>query len=164
MMAKVYLICGKICSGKTYYAEKLRRSSSAVILSTDEVTCDLTDNQQGEGYDAFAKRVNGYLRKKAVQIVQAGANVILDWGFWTKASRTEISEYFRTRRIPYEWHYVDVSDEQWEKNIAERNRRIENGEGGSDFYVDEGLRSKVLSLFEIPSKEEMDVWVSREKD
>ncbi len=161
MMAKVYLICGKICSGKTYYAEKLRRSFSAVILSTDEVTCDLTDNRQGEGYDAFAKRVNGYLRKKAVQIVQAGANVILDWGFWTQAGRTEISEYFRTRRIPYEWHYVDASDEQWEKNIAERNRRIENGEGGSDFYVDEGLRSKVLSLFEIPSREEMDVWVSR---
>ena len=160
-MAKVYLICGKICSGKTWYAEELRERLSAVILSTDEVTYDLTDNQQGEGYDAFAKRVNGYLRKKAVQIVQAGANVILDWGFWTKTGRMEITEYFRTQDISYEWHYVDVSDEQWEKNIAERNRRIENGEGGSDFYVDEGLRSKVLSLFEVPAREEIDVWVSR---
>ena len=160
-MAKVYLICGKICSGKTCYAEELRERFSAVILSTDEVTYDLTDNQQGEGYDAFAKRVNGYLRKKAVQIVQAGANVILDWGFWTKTGRMEITEYFRTQDISYEWHYVDVSDEQWEKNIAERNRRIENGEGGSDFYVDEGLRSKVLSLFEVPAREEIDVWVSR---
>ncbi len=160
-MAKVYLICGKICSGKTWYAEKLRERLSAVILSTDEVTYDLTDNQQGEVYDAFAKRVNEYLRKKAVQIVQAGANVILDWGFWTKSGRMEISEYFRNRGISYEWHYVDVSDEQWEKNIAERNRRIENGEGGSDFYVDEGLRNKVLSLFEVPAREEIDVWVSR---
>ena len=160
-MAKVYLICGKICSGKTWYAEELRERCSAVILSTDEVTYDLADNQQGEGYDAFAKRVNGYLRKKAVQIVQAGANVILDWGFWTKTGRMEITEYFRTQDISYEWHYVDVSDEQWEKNIAERNRRIENGEGGSDFYVDEGLRSKVLSLFEVPAREEIDVWVSR---
>ncbi len=160
-MAKVYLICGKICSGKTWYAEKLREMLFAVILSTDEVTYDLTDNQQGEGYDAFAKRVNEYLRKKAVQIVRAGANVILDWGFWTKAGRMEISDYFRTRGISYEWHYVDVSDEQWEKNIAERNRRIENGEGGSDFYVDEGLRSKALSLFEVPAREEIDVWVSR---
>ncbi len=160
-MAKVYLICGKICSGKTWYAENLRERLSAVILSTDEVTYDLTDNQQGEGYDAFAKRVNEYLRKKAVQIVQAGANVILDWGFWTKTGRLEITEYFRTRDISYEWHYVDVSDEQWEKNIAERNRQIENGEGGSGFYVDEGLRNKVLSLFEVPAREEIDVWVSR---
>ena len=27
-----------------------------------------------------------------------------------------------------------------------------------DFYVDEGLKNKVLSLFEVPQKEEMDVW------
>ena len=159
-MAKVYLFCGKICSGKTWHAEKIRKSASAVILSKDEVTYDLTDNQLGEEYDAFAKRVNGYLRKKAAQIVQAGVNVILDWGFWTKADRMEISEFFRTRGISYEWYYMDVSDEQWEKNIAERNSRIERGEGGYDFYVDEGLRRKVLSRFEPPTREEIDIWVS----
>ena len=160
-MSKVYLFCGKICSGKTWYAEKNWNSSSAVILSRDEVTYDLADNQLElwEEYDAFAKRVNGYLRKKAVQIVQTGVDVILDWGFWTKADRMEISEYFRARGISYVWYYMDVSDEQWEKNIAERNRRVENGEGGYDFYVDEGLRNKVLSRFEIPAREEIDVWV-----
>ena len=162
-MSKVYLFCGKICSGKTWYAEKICQSSSAVILSRDEVTYDLVDNQLelGEGYDTFAKRVNGYLRKKAVQIAQAGVDVILDWGFWTKADRMEISEYFRVRGVSYVWYYMDVSDEQWEKNIAERNRRVENGEGGYDFYVDEGLRNKVLSRFEIPAREEMNVWISR---
>ena len=40
-MAKVYLICGKICSEKTWYARKLRERVGAVILSTDEVTWDL---------------------------------------------------------------------------------------------------------------------------
>lgn len=54
-MAKVYLICGKICSGKTRYAEHLRTISPAVILSTDEVTYDLTDNAQGDGYNAFVR-------------------------------------------------------------------------------------------------------------
>ena len=157
-MAKVYLICGKICSGKTRYAGQLRETIPAVILSTDEVTYDLTDNAQGESYNAFARRVNGYLRKKAVQIVQAGANVILDWGFWTRVDRQEISDYFRSRGIAYEWHYIDVSEEQWEKNIAERNRRISSGHGGSDFYVDEGLRNKVLSMFEVPDRKEIDVW------
>ena len=159
-MAKVFLICGKICSGKTFYAQRLREAHRAVILSTDEVTCDLTDNAQGEGYDAFAARVNRYLRKKAAQIAEAGADVILDWGFWTRADRQEISAYFSARGVAYEWHFVDVSDEQWERNIAERNRRIESGNGGPDFYVDEGLRNKVLSRFEIPDREEIDVWYS----
>ena len=159
-MAKVYLICGKICSGKTRYAEHLRTLSPAVILSTDEVTYDLANNAQGDGYNAFALRVNRYLRKKTVQIVQAGADVILDWGFWTRAERQEISDYFKVHEISYEWHYIDVSDEQWEKNIAERNRRISSGHGGSDFYVDEGLRKKVLSRFEVPDREKMNVWRS----
>ena len=160
-MSKVFLICGKICSGKTWYAERLRENCPAVILSTDEVTYDLTDNRQGEGYDAFAKRVNAYLKKKAVQIVQAGANVILDWGFWTKADRQEISGYLRSRGIAYEWHYMDISDEQWEKNIESRNNRIKNGASGSDFYVDEGLRNKVLSRFEVPERDEIDIRVGK---
>ena len=157
-MPKVILICGKICSGKTWYARSLQAKHPAVILSTDEVTYDLTGNEQGEGYDAFAARVNRYLRKKAAEIVLAGADVILDWGFWTKAERAESTAFFRSRGIAVEWHCVAVSDVQWERNIVERNRRIMNGDGGPDFLVDEGLKQKVLSCFEMPAREEMDVW------
>ena len=62
-MAKVICICGKIASGKSYYAKKLKEKENAVILSTDEVTYDLIDNEQGEFYDQFAVRVNKYLNK-----------------------------------------------------------------------------------------------------
>lgn len=64
-MRKIIAITGKICSGKSHLAALLQQSENAVILSTDEVTWDLTRNEQGEGYDAFAARVNGYLMKKA---------------------------------------------------------------------------------------------------
>lgn len=80
-MAKVIAICGKICSGKTYYANNLKIKENAVILSTDEATFDLVNNEQGEFYNIFAEKVNKYLRKKAAEIVKAGCNVILDWGF-----------------------------------------------------------------------------------
>lgn len=131
-----------------------------MILSTDEVIYGLTDNAQGDGYNTFVLSVNRYLRKKAVQIVQASANVILDWGFWARAERQEISDYFRAHGVEYEWHYIDVSDERWEENITERNRRISSGHGSSDFFVDEGLRNKVLSRFEVPNRKEIDVWCS----
>ena len=157
-MAKVILICGKICSGKSHYAKQLQQQHNAVILSTDEVTFDLIENQQGEFYNIFARKVNAYLQKKAAQIVRAGANVILDWGFWTKQDRKNISEYFTQQGISCEWHYIDVDDATWYRNIEERNRAVLSGNGGSDFYVDEGLLEKVLSMFEIPDKEEMDIW------
>ncbi|MDC7293808.1 HIT domain-containing protein [Butyrivibrio sp. DSM 10294] len=53
---------------------------------------------------------------------------------------------------------IDGDDATWNRNIEERNKRIEEGNGGSDFYVDEGLLNKLLSMFEIPEKAEMDVW------
>ena len=157
-MGKVYLICGKICSGKTYYAKALKEKYNAVILSTDEVTYDLINNEQGEFYNVFAQRVNNYLKKKAAEICKAGANVILDWGFWTKENRTDISTYLKSCDVSYEWHYIDIDDDTWNRNIEERNKRIEEGNGGSDFYMDEGLLNKLLSMFETPDKAEIDVW------
>ncbi|MBQ7307337.1 MAG: AAA family ATPase, partial [Clostridia bacterium] len=73
-MAKIILICGKICSGKTYYANKIKEKERAVILSTDEATFDLINNEQGEFYNIFDERLNKYLRKKAVEICKNGCN------------------------------------------------------------------------------------------
>lgn len=157
-MSKVILVCGKICSGKSYYANQLKEKENAVILSTDEVTYDLMDNEQGPKYDKFVKRVNAYLMKKSVEIVRAGCNVILDWGFWTKQDRQEAAEFFAARNVTVQWHYIDIDEAAWYRNIAFRNHKILNGEGGSDFYVDEGLLKKVLSKFEVPDKREIDVW------
>lgn len=157
-MGKVILICGKICSGKSYYAKQLKAKYNAVILSTDEATSDLINNVQGEFYNIFAARVNLYLRKKAVEISRAGANVILDWGFWTREGRNKISEYLKSYDILYEWHYIDIDDELWQKNIEERNKRILEGNGGSDFYVDEGLLKKLFSMFEVPENNEINIW------
>ncbi len=156
-MAKIILICGKICSGKTCYAKQLQEKMNAVILSTDEATYDLIENEQGAFYDVFAQKVNLYLRKKAVEIAKAGANVILDWGFWTKENRSEISAYLKMHAVKYEWHYIDIDEERWKKNIHERNTRIEQGQSGPDFYVNEGLLKKVISNFIEPEPEEMDV-------
>ncbi len=118
----------------------------------------MTNNKQGKGYHAFAKKVNLYLRKKSIEIVKAGCTVILDWGFWTKAERDEIKKYANHHGILLEMHYIDIDDKNWHENIEARNRDVLAGKGGSSFYVDEGLFQKVSSLFEVPSKEEIDVW------
>lgn len=158
-MSKIIAICGKICCGKSYYAKQTKEQENAVILSIDEVTYDLIDNEQGEFYNAFAERVDKYLMKKAAEIVKADCNVVLDWGFWTKAERQETTKYFNQFDIDVEWHYVDIERSRWERLIEERNTKIQNGNGGSNFYVDEGLMEKLLSKFEEPTREEMNVWI-----
>lgn len=158
-MAKVIAICGKICSGKSYYANQMKDKENAVMLSTDEATYDLIDNEQGEYYNVFAEKVNKYLIKKAAEIVNAGCDVILDWGFWTKEDREATTKYFHQFGIDVEWHYVDIETSRWQQLIDERNAKIKNGNGGSDFYVDEGLMEKMLSKFEEPKRDEIDVWI-----
>ena len=51
-----------------------------------------------------------------------------------------------------------MSDDIWKKQIEERNNRVKEGNGGSDFYLDEWLMKKLVSKFEKPTKDEVDVW------
>ena len=157
-MAKVIAICGKICCGKTYYSNQIKENEKAVIMSCDELTKALFDNDLGEMHDEMTLRIRDYFKQKSVELVNAGCTVILDWGFWSSENRKSLTKYFQMQNIPCEWHYIDVDDRTWHKNIEERNRRILNGEGGSDYYLDEGLMSKLLSKWEAPSKDEIDVW------
>ena len=157
---KIIAICGKIASGISYYANTIKEKENAVILNTDELTYAMFDNEQGEKFTELAKRANDYLLKKAVEIAKVGCNVILDWGFWNKIIRKNTTEYFNRKNINIEWHYIDIDDLSWEENIKERNKKIENGENKTDFYVTDGLKQKLLENWETPNKEEIDIWYS----
>lgn len=145
-MGKIILTCGKICSGKSYYTKQLKEELNAVIISPDEATYELLNNEQGEFYDIFSKRLSKYLTKKVGEIAQAGANVVFERGLWSKKERQEVRNYYKNLGIDCEIHYVYVDDETWKQNIAERNKRVQEGNGGSDFYLDEGLMKKLESL------------------
>ena len=98
-MAKVIAICGKICSGKTYYANQIKSRENAVILSCDEITKILFDNNLGDTHDEMSERIWVYLLKKTEDIIFAGCNVILDWGFWSSKDRQYINKYFLKNKI-----------------------------------------------------------------
>ena len=156
-MGKVIIVCGKICSGKSYYSRKLKEELNAVIISPDEATYDLIKNEQGEFYNIFSDRLIKYLTKKVGEIAKAGANVIFERGLWSKQERKNAREYYKNNGIECEIHYVCVDDETWKQNIAERNQRVLDGNGGSDFYLDEGLMKKLESMWEDPTDDEVDV-------
>ena len=53
-MAKVFLICGKICSGKGFYTRQLKEKEHAVVLSCDEIENDLFHHDLDDRRDAAA--------------------------------------------------------------------------------------------------------------
>lgn len=156
-MGKVIIVCGKICSGKSYYSKMIKESFNAVIISPDEATYELINNEQGEFYNVFSSRLNKYLTKKVGEIALAGANVIFERGLWSKKDRKDIKEYYKNMGVDCEIHYVCVDDETWKQNITERNKRVLEGNGESDFYLNEGLMKKLESKWEEPTRDEVDV-------
>ena len=153
-MAKVHLICGKICSGKSTLAKTLAKEKNAVILSCDEVTWALFDNDLGEKHDEMTGRIRAYLLQKTDEIIRTGTDVILDWGFWTASYRREIREHFAAAGIEARWHHATVTPEEWERRIEKRNAAVLAGES-HDYFVDEGLRAKLEQLFEEPAENEL---------
>ena len=155
-MPKVIMTCGKICSGKSTYAKKLGKELGAVILSVDEITLALFGQDVGEKHDEYVEKAEAYLFEKSVEIVETGISVILDWGLWQKQERTYAREFYRSRGIPCELHFMDVSDEEWDRRLEKRNEDIEAGRT-SAYYVDAGLKAKFRDIFEMPEENEIDV-------
>ncbi len=162
MPGKVILICGKIGSGKSHYAEKLKSTMNALLLSCDELTQTLFPSGLGEQHDEMTARIKAYLYQKATEAADAGADTILEFGFWSKQERKDVSALFTDGGVDFEWHYVSVSDEDWRENIRERNHSIQAG-ASRGYYVDEGLMKKLLSQFEEPGRDEVNVWYSNRR-
>lgn len=152
-MAKVYLIAGKICSGKTTFAKKLCVEKRAVLLSTDEITLAVFGQHIGEKHDEVVENTQAYLFEKSLEIIGCGINVCLDWGFWQKDERDYARDFYKNRGIDTEFYYVDISESEWQKRIEKRNRAISDGTLCA-YYVDENLRLKFGSLFEKPGEDE----------
>lgn len=157
-MAKVIMTCGKICCGKSTYAGQIRKRDGAVLLSIDEIMLALFDGNAGHMHDEYVERTEKLLLDKSAEIVGTGINVVLDWGFWTKAKRSYVREFFKARDIQCEFHYIDVSDEVWRQRLNKRNELVSAGKV-SAYFVDDGLAAKFESIFEAPSDDEIDVWV-----
>ena len=157
-MAKVVLMCGKLCSGKSTHARLIREKEKAVILSVDEITLSLFGQDAGDKLDDYVSRLKDYLYDKSVEIFQTGISVVLDWGFWTREERAFARAYYHARGIACELHYIEISDAEWENRIEKRNRDILEKKTGA-YYVDDGLKQKFASVFEPPAPEEVDVYI-----
>ncbi len=157
-MAKVIMLCGMVCSGKTTYAQVLRHQIGAVCLSCDELMLALFTEPMGEDYETALTRAKGYLYTVARQLVQMGVTVILDFGFWSRQERDEARAMFSGHGIHTELHYLKVNEERWEQNIASRNAACRNGDTAA-YPIDEGLKCKCLMAFEEPTPGEADFTV-----
>jgi predicted kinase len=160
-MAKIMLICGKICVGKSTYSKKLMFEEKAVRLNPDEIMKTICGEFLGDRHEEILLQTLNFIYKKAIEIYAIGINVIIDGGFWQRRYRDEAKQYFMEHNITPEWHYIDINDDLWMKNIEKRNREVESGIS-EDYYVDQNILSKFSDLADKPNFNEIDIWYKNE--
>lgn len=109
-MAKVVIICGNICSGKSTYSKRLEREISAVVLSSDELMLTLFHEQLGDKHEEIVGKCNKYLYGLAQKIIQANTNVILDGVSWSRKGRRDTVDFFKSSNIDVEMHYIKIDE------------------------------------------------------
>ena len=97
-----------------------------------------------------------YLLNKSLALIDKNINIVLDWGFWIRKERAFTKDFYKSRGIDCELHYIDISDETWKARIDQRNRVVLTDKT-SAYYVDENLLAKCNLIFETPSEDEIDV-------
>ncbi len=155
-MAEIIALCGKICCGKTTCARRLCREKRAALLSMDEVMLALFPPYLGDRHEEIAARVRAMLLAKAEELVGVGVNVVLDWGFWSRAGRDDLRAFCRERGIPCQFRYLHIDETTWRERVAARNRAVEAGETAA-YLVDANLAAKCAAAFEPPAADETDV-------
>ncbi len=93
IVATVHLICGFLGAGKTTFSQSLAEQRSAAKFSIDELYLQLFTDEPTRELNAKAlDRLLLMLNGVWPQIVKAGVDVVLDFGFWRRAFRDNIRD------------------------------------------------------------------------
>ncbi len=157
----LYLMCGKIASGKSTFAKKLSSEPGCILISEDEWLSKLYPDEVHslDDYVLYSRRIRDVVGGHAVALLQAGVSVVLDFPANTKASRAWMRGIFEEAGVGHELHFFDVSNEICKVRLKERN-----AEGKHAFSPSEEDFDLFTGYFEVPAEEEgFSVVVHRQK-
>ena len=119
----LHLVCGKIASGKSTLTARLAQAPITVRISEDSLLAQLYPGQIASlaDYAACAARLRAAVAPLALQMLQAGVSVVLDFPANTPASRAWMRDLFQQADVPHLLHYLDVPDEECKARLRQRN-------------------------------------------
>lgn len=143
-MSTVYLIHGFLGAGKTTLATLIGGYAPAVRLSADEWYIALFGQDGQLGIDSDAeKRMRALLWDHWPSIVSAGADVVLDMGFWTRADRDRARAVCRALEVQLITIHVITDHDTAIARCAQRNH-LPTGA----FHIDDKTYYALLRGFE----------------
>lgn len=122
------MIHGFVGVGKTTFAKKLERETNAIRFTPDEWMVDLFgQNPSGERFQEFFEKIERVIWKIVKRSVSAGADVILDFGFWTRAVRDQCRGFAQQAGAEVTMYSLHCSENVLRARVAKRTSELPEG-------------------------------------
>jgi len=149
-MNKIFALCGKPGSGKSYAANEIVKHYKSTVFSIDKIMLKLFG--EIEGRELFLNKLNTckeIIYEISDSILEnSNGSIIFDYGFWTKADREHLRKRFTKYNVLF--IYTNTDDNiRWER-IKERNKNNNQ----SNYIFDKETFEYLSKLFEDFSEDE----------
>jgi predicted kinase len=153
-MGRVIFMCGPAGSGKSTVARQYERQGMARLSFDQEAwSRGITAMPLPQDVRRDIERV---LRARLVDLVRAGADVVLDFSFWSRRTRDEYRELLRPLGVVPETVYLATDRVTVLRRIGARAAR-----DGDDVRISTELAAFYFDHFEVPTAAEGPLTVMR---
>lgn len=145
------MVSGQIGSGKTTYSKHLEDKTGAIRFSPDEWMLKLYPFEiSNEEFDYYFFICCGLAWDTAKKLIKKDLDIILDFGFWTKAGRKDYINKVKDMGLEYKLFYIYCSEEIIRERIRKRNEAKPEG----CFHISDEAFNYFSPGFEPPSQDE----------
>jgi predicted kinase len=147
----LYLLCGKIASGKSTLARGLAARPTTLLVTMDHWMSILfpTENRTIEDFARLAARLRAAMGPHVVDILRQNLSVVLDFPGNTVSWRGWMRSLISEAGVAHELHVLDVPDALCKARLRQRNVR-----GEHPYQVSEATFDLFTNYFVPPTPDE----------
>ncbi|KQQ81455.1 ATP-binding protein [Arthrobacter sp. Leaf137] len=140
-------MCGPAGAGKSTLSRRFEREGM-VRLSFDEVAWEM--GLRTMPLDAETQRVvEASLQERVAALVKAGADIVLDFSFWSRRMREDYRNQLRPLGVEPETIYLATP-----RSVALARIRARRADHAHDFCLREEVAAQYFDQFEVPTGDE----------